>query len=133
MDFCGNLKTKTMSKFIKNYKNTWDIKNPKFNLCKDDIRNTISLIGKTVGYVGIFGTPRDWEFDGKEIDVLIENLNAKEIATDKFRKLCNLSVNKYKELSGKDISYTIELTSQSYEDYNVPKFSYVTPTIRLKF
>ena len=133
MDLYGNLKTNKMSKFIKNYKNTWSIKNPRFNLSKDDIRDTVASIGRTIGYSGIFGTPNDWEFEGSKIDVKIENLSAEEIATDKFKKLCNLVVSKYEELAGKEISYTIGLTSQSYEDYQVARFSYMTPTIKLKF
>lgn len=122
-----------MTKFIKNFKNTWSIKNPRFNLSKDDIRNTVSSIGKDNGYPYSFGTPNNWEFDGSKIDVKIENLGAEEIATDKFKKFAKLIVSKYKGLSGKEISYTIGLTTQSYEDYQVARFSYMTPTIKLKF
>jgi len=122
-----------MGKFIKNFKNTWSIKNSKFNLSKDQIRESVVNVGRKFKYLHIFGTPVDWEFDGSIIGVKIENLSVDEMFSDNFKKFTLALIDEYQKISGKSISYKLKTIQQSYEDYQVAKFYYSTPVIELKF
>ena len=118
---------------MKDYRNTWSIKNPKYNLSKDQIRQTISTIGLKFGYNNVFGTVENWEFNDAGINVIIENLGIDVITSGSFKDFCNNVVSEYSKKSGKHIKFEIAVKTQSYEDYNVSKFYYSNPMLKLKF
>lgn len=122
-----------MSKFIANYKNTWSIKNPKLNISKDEIRNSVVNLCKEFGYSNLSGTLTDWDFNGPTIKVKIDNLNVEEIYKENFKKFANKLKNLYENISGKQINHSISQITESYEDYGVSRFYYQTPIIILNF
>jgi hypothetical protein len=122
-----------MSKFIKNYKNDWSIKHPKLNISKDEIRNSVVNLSKEFGYGYISGTLTDWDFNGPTIKVKIDNLNTEEIYKDNFKKFAEKLKKIYENISGKQISHSISQITESYEDYNVKRFTYSVPIIILNF
>jgi len=121
------------TKFIKNYKNTWTIKNPKINISKSEIRETISEVGKRFGYDYIHGTPADWEFEGPVIPVEIANMEVEEFLNDNFKPMVEAIKNQFQLISGKQVSIRVTTDTKSWKEYNTVEVHYTVVILELKF
>lgn len=119
---------------MKNHRNTWSMKNPRLNISKDEIRQTIAVIGKKYGFGYIFGTPVDWDFEGPVVPVTIANMNTKTMFDDNFKPFIEEVVAKYRKISAKRITYSLGTKSESYQDEKMfHPIEYSQPLLTLTF
>lgn len=101
------------TKFVKNYRNTWTIKNPDINISKDEIRETVHEAAEIFGFGYMFGTPEDWNFEGPTIKVTIANMGASQMRDKNFQPFIEWIINRYKTISGKKVSHKCNVLDRS--------------------